>query len=212
MAELFPVFCGLACEIERRPAPPLPEAEAVAMKTAVEARKSSFAAGRTAARKALEKFGLPDAVIPAGTDRAPSWPPGMTGSISHAGGLAVAVAARLGDLAAVGVDLERTAAVSRDLWPSLLVAGEIRFLNSSARAEQDRLATVMFSIKEAFFKYQYPHTRKWIDFREVEIELAVEADAWTLAPAMPVIIAGKTIGALRGHYRVGDAFTLAAAY
>ena len=211
LTELFPAVCGVACEMERRPAPPLPEAEAAVVKTAAEARKISFAAGRAAARRALEKFGFRDPIIPAGADRAPVWPPGTIGSISHAGGLAVAVAARLEDLAAIGVDLERTAAVSRELWPNLMVAGETRFLNSLPEAEQSRFATAIFCIKEAFYKYQYPHARQWLDFREVEVELGVKAEEWKLTTQQPIIIGGKAVGALYGRYRIGNAFTLAAA-
>lgn len=212
LKELFPSVCGVACAIEQRPAPPLPEAEAIAVRAAAEVRKSSFAAGRTAAREALEKIGFPRAIIPAGADRAPVWPPGATGSLSHSGGLAVAVAARLADVAALGVDLEETGAVTPDLWRQIMTEGEERFLASRPFAEQGRFATVIFSIKEAFYKFQYPHTRRLLDFRELEVAIDAEAMAWESVPAEPIAIAGKTKKTFRGLFRLGERFTLAAVY
>ena len=46
-------------------------------------RLSDFATGRYCAMKALEQFGIQDAIIPIGEDRAPIWPEGIVGSISH---------------------------------------------------------------------------------------------------------------------------------
>jgi len=212
MRELFPKSCGIGCAIETAPAPLLPAAEAVVVETAAAVRKSSFAAGRAAARAALEQIGFPHAVIRAGADRAPVWPDGGIGSISHAGGLAVAVAARTADLPAIGVDLERTAAVDRQLWDTLMVAGERRFLASRPEAEQSRFATAIFCIKEAFYKYQYPSVHKWLDFREVEVELDMQSDEWKLRLGEPIAIGGKQKSSFGGRYRIGDMFTLAAAH
>jgi len=210
---LFPASCGIGCAIETWPPPvSLPVAEAAAVETAAEVRKKSFAAGRTAAREALEQIGFAQAVIPAGADRAPVWPEGAIGSISHAGGLAVAVAGRRSDLPAIGVDLEETGAVGRELWDQLMVTSEKRFLASLPDGDQGRFATVIFSIKEAFYKYQYPLVRRWFNFQDLTVEIAPAIEEWRLTLAEPIQIAGKPAACFRGCYRIGNAFTLAAAY
>src|SRR5581483_4464541 len=186
---LFPPACGIGCAIEIWPLPSLPAAEAAAVETAAEMRKKSFAAGRTAAREALEQVGFTQAVIPAGADRVPVWPEGATGSISHAGGLAVAVAGRRSDLAAIGVDLEETGAVGRELWDQLMVASEKRLLASLPDGEQERFATVIFSIKETFYKYQYPLVQRWFNFQDLTVEIAPAIEEWKLTLAEPIQIA-----------------------
>ncbi|MEU2872326.1 enterobactin synthetase [Streptomyces olivoreticuli] len=68
-------------------------------------RRRDFLAGRLAARRALALAGLPVGEILA-DGRRPVFPEGSVGSISHSGGLAVALAAPASCFAALGCDLE----------------------------------------------------------------------------------------------------------
>src|SRR5277367_2552834 len=63
---------------------------------AVRARRTEFLAGRACARSALRKLadGRADDAIPIGPDRAPVWPAGIVGAITHAHGFAAAAVAR----------------------------------------------------------------------------------------------------------------------
>jgi enterobactin synthetase component D len=212
LREIFPRGCGVACKARTWPVDFLPEKEAMALKTAVDVRKGDFAAGRTAAREALEKVGFFHAIIPVGVDRAPIWPQGATGSIAHAGGLAVAVAARTEDLSAVGVDLETSMAVAEDLWPQILVTAEINYLMSLPDVNRRQLATVIFCIKEAFYKFQYQHTRKWLEFQEVEVMFGIERECCRVRTRFPIQIDDKQRMEFDGRYRMSDSFTLAAIY
>jgi 4'-phosphopantetheinyl transferase EntD len=68
-------------------------------------RRREHLAGRLAARAALLAHGADDARVGRSGD-APVWPPGWCGSISHSGGLALAVVARSTRWRSIGVDVE----------------------------------------------------------------------------------------------------------
>ncbi|MEU8520062.1 4'-phosphopantetheinyl transferase superfamily protein [Streptomyces sp. NBC_01216] len=93
---------AVAGESEAEPAGPFEDAQARAMPAP---RRGDFLAGRCAARRALTEADLPAGeILRAG--RKPVFPAGSVGSISHDGGLAVALAARAERYAALGCDLE----------------------------------------------------------------------------------------------------------
>src|SRR3712207_1286527 len=60
----------------------LPEEEG-SVRTAGVKRRREFAAGRQCARRALAHLGFAGVPLPASADRAPCWPVGVCGSISH---------------------------------------------------------------------------------------------------------------------------------
>jgi len=127
------------------------EEERRAVAEAGESRRKEFLAGRSCARLALEELGVAAGPILRGERGLPAWPTGYLGSISHCKGLCLAVAARRADYVALGVDLERTdrlgaAAANRVVHPE-----ESRWAGS----ERER-AGILFSLKEAFYKAQFP--------------------------------------------------------
>lgn len=131
------------------------------------ARRAEFSAGRAAARTAMQELGLGPAPIPMGPDRAPQWPAGLVGSITHGAGLAVAALAPARKLGALGIDLEPDEPLERDLWPSLFGGAEERRLEQEPAPAH--AARALFVIKEAAFKAQYALTRAMLDFHEVEV-------------------------------------------
>ncbi len=138
---------------------------------AVAKRQHEFATGRLLARRLLARLGAPDFALLAGSDRAPIWPPGVIGSISHSHGLCVVVVSPRGALAGLGVDVEEAGAVHPELWRRVLRPEEESWLRSRPFAEQRRLAAVFFSAKEALYKAQYPITRARLGFHDVSLEL-----------------------------------------
>ncbi len=143
---------------------PLWPGEATAMAGAVPARVAEFAAGRDAARRALAVLGLPPAPLPMGPDRAPLWPIGISGSITHAAGHALAVARRGAPL---GVDLEEDAPISPDLWPILCRPDELARLDG----DTGRLVRQVFAAKEAVFKAQEEGRRALFGFDVLSVAL-----------------------------------------
>lgn len=138
---------GVACsagEIRDLPPSPYPEEEAVVRGVAA-ARRREFRAGRFHARQALAHIVAPPQAIPRLPDRAPRWPRGCVGSISHSPSLCVAVAAEHRRLAGLGIDIEPLAPVPSRLASAILAPGE-----GSAGGEQALLH--IFAAKEAVFK------------------------------------------------------------
>lgn len=131
-------------------------------------RKAGFAAGRYCARNAMDSLGVRATDIPMGEGRAPVWPADLSGSISHRGGLAGALVSKKEFHPSIGLDIEERAAVERELWDILFTDAEQLRLE---RAEHPReQATLLFSLKESYYKMQYPMTRSFLDFRDVELE------------------------------------------
>ncbi|KUJ41368.1 hypothetical protein ACZ90_68230 [Streptomyces albus subsp. albus] len=141
---------GLARAGERsaRPGGPAERGLAAAMPPP---RRRDFLAGRCAARRALAAAALPVAQIPC-AGRRPRLPAGCVGSISHSGGLAVALAAPGRRFGALGCDLELRGLPSAAAHLVLNAAEQawMRGAASPARAEHRLLAA--FSAKEAAYK------------------------------------------------------------
>ncbi|MGP9022569.1 4'-phosphopantetheinyl transferase family protein [Streptomyces sp. BR1] len=113
-------------------------------------RRRDFLAGRLAARRALAEPGRPEAEI-LRDGRRPRFPAGRVGSISHSGGLAVALAAPAGRFHAVGCDLELR---ELPLNTAHIVLGpdERTWTDSTPDPLAARRLLAAFSAKEAAFK------------------------------------------------------------
>lgn len=155
----------------------LPE-EAEAVADVSPRRRAEFAAGRGCARAALARCGFAAAPLLRGADRAPRWPEGALGSITHTIDYALAVAApvpapgpdgpagrRPGT--GLGVDAERAGRMTPAVLGRVCTRQEQAWL---APLDPDRravMATAVFGAKEAFYKAQHPTTRAWVGFAEV---------------------------------------------
>ncbi len=146
-------------------------------------RKIDFDAGRKMAGRCLETLGCPDHAIGRGPHREPIWPDGITGSITHTDGLVIAVACEVPAMASlgVGIDAERLGSVEEDVYETVFTKKERLFLARVNAADRTLWATCTFSAKEAFFKAQFPLTRGFVDFPDVEIAFDTEiAETGTL--------------------------------
>jgi 4'-phosphopantetheinyl transferase EntD len=168
-----------ACWLDRPIPDPLPE-EAAQVARAVSRRRREFAAGRHLFRRALGRLLDADASAIAllnGADRAPCWPAGVVGSITHtatgtpADGYCAVVLGRDSALLAVGVDAEEAEPLEAGLWSFVLTPAERAALDREAPERQGLLAKLMFSAKECFYKAQYPLTRRFLGFQQVQITL-----------------------------------------
>lgn len=164
---LLPAGVAAAAADPSVPRPPFP-GEIVA---GVAKRQAEFAAGRFAARLAMRELAMPPAAIPARADRAPDWPPGLIGSITHTTGVALAAVARRGQLTALGIDIEAQAAVLPELWPVICRDDELSVLNGLAPPQATMTATAIFCAKEAAYKAQYPLTGLLFDFHRLAVSL-----------------------------------------
>lgn len=143
--------------------------ESVFINNAVEKRKIEFSTGRFCAKKALELIGLFDAEILVGSNRQPVWPAGIVGSISHSESITGAVAGYADKVFSVGIDIEKIAAIKVDMWDLLYTIPEQQFLSNVPANNLDLFTTLIFSLKESFYKFQYPVTGAFLDFKDVEL-------------------------------------------
>jgi len=179
LSDLFPGDAVIvrAAWFDSEPAPLLPD-ELRCVERAVPQRRHEFAAGRDCARRAFAQAGAPlEAALLPGTDRAPIWPIGWLGSITHTrrnGRLfAAAVIANSERLAAVGIDAEPFLPAGADVAESVLTPAEtthLARLNERGYKHTGEWVRAIFSAKEALYKAQPAHTRHTVGFDEVEIE------------------------------------------
>ena len=132
-------------------------------------RLSDFSTGRYCAIKALEQLGIKDAIIPIGEDREPIWPEGIVGSISHCDSLTGAIVAKSSDHISLGIDIEEIGRVTPDLWDLVFTENEKNYLFRLSDEDILVQSTAIFSIKEAFYKFQHPLTKTFLDFLDVEV-------------------------------------------
>jgi 4'-phosphopantetheinyl transferase EntD len=146
-------------------------AEAVHVARAVEKRRLEFAGGRRCARDALAGLGAADGPLSIGADRAPAWPAGFVGSITHTRGYCGAVAAPVATYAGVGVDVESRRRLRRELERRICTERELRWLDDMDERQRADMATVVFSAKEAFYKCQFCVTRTWLGFHDARLDV-----------------------------------------
>jgi 4'-phosphopantetheinyl transferase EntD len=149
--------------------------EAAAVAGAGAERRREFGTVRWCARKALRQLGVPAVPILPDGDRAPRWPVGVVGSLTHCAGYRAAVVARSGELRGVGIDAEPHAALPADVLDLVLRADERARLLTLAEADPDRhWDRIVFCAKEAVYKAWFPLTGRWLDFEDVSVTVNLD--------------------------------------
>lgn len=167
---LFPAGVACAAAQALEPGERLFPEEATAATGFAPARLAEFRLGRACARRALGRLGMPPQAIAVGTRREPCWPAGIVGSISHAGGMAVAAVAHDHSFAALGLDIEASQVLEPRLIDMVCRPEEARRLHAGG-ADAAAEALLVFSAKEAVYKALAPLVGRFIDFQEVAILL-----------------------------------------
>lgn len=151
----------------------IPPEEQAYIRAAVPKRRAEFATARILARRGLCALGVAPAALVPDRDRAPVWPAGTVGSISHTSGYCAVVVDRSPPMRAVGLDVEALREVEPALEAQVMTPREQAWLRGRAPAERNDLMLLFFSAKEAFYKCQYPISRGFLDFLDVELEIAL---------------------------------------
>lgn len=152
--------------------------ERPAMQRARPGRIAEFVGGRRAARMAMAALGVPVQSVPMGPDRAPIWPNGLVGSISHADGICIAALATDHSYTALGIDLAAAQPMAADLANEIAGPDEI----TSAPLQPTGLAaTRVFSAKEAIYKAVYPNLRQVLDFQAFTLAFTDSDGGYALA-------------------------------
>ncbi len=184
IAQLFPPEAAVEDAVPSTTEAELLPEEAPIVARAVERRRRELAAGRLCVRRALVRLGHEPVAVPHDDRRAPIWPPGVVGSISHTGDYCAAVVARREAVRAVGLDVERDAPVKERLWDRICTERELAWIAGRDVHEQGRWVRLVFSAKEAFYKCQYLVTSTYLGFHEAELSLSVDVRRWTATLAV----------------------------
>jgi 4'-phosphopantetheinyl transferase EntD len=144
-------------------------------------RFADFSTGRYCAINAIEQLGFNNIEIPIGQEREPIWPEGLVGSISHCDSLTGSIVAKRANYFSVGLDIEEMGKVTSELWDFIFTENEKRYLKGLNNIKIQEMSTILFSIKEAFYKFQFPITKTFLDFLDVEIQLPSINQVFVLA-------------------------------
>jgi 4'-phosphopantetheinyl transferase EntD len=159
------------------------------IRRAVPARPAEFGTARVCARSALAAMGFAPAPLVPRADRAPIWPPGVVGSISHTRSYCAVVVAPSPPLRSVGLDVESLSVLEPEVIALILTPRELGWLRTQPAHRRDDLAVTVFCAKEAFYKCQYPVTEMFLEFGDVEIDLRQDDGTFAvrvLEPAWPL--------------------------
>jgi 4'-phosphopantetheinyl transferase EntD len=154
--------------------------EALSVAAAVPRRRLEFAMGRDCARRAMVVLGHAKAPLPRGQDRMPIWPDDLVGSITHTDAWAAAAVARRDEgFVAIGIDLEPADELAPDLWETVCTPAEQATLAAVLGVTQGVAAHIVFGMKEAAFKCQFPISRTMLEFADLAIDVDVERRTFT---------------------------------
>ncbi|MFF4605044.1 4'-phosphopantetheinyl transferase [Streptomyces sp. NPDC001339] len=143
------------------------------VKDAVPKRQKEFGTVRGCARAALSRLGIAPAPLLPGRDRAPQWPAGVVGALTHCTGYRAAAVARARDVLTIGLDAEPNEPIEDPGVIDLVTLPE-------ERAQLRRLAVLepevcwdrlMFSAKESVYKAWYPLAHRWLGFEDALLTL-----------------------------------------
>ncbi len=158
----------------------LPEEEPF-IAAAVPGRRAEFTTVRHLARLALSQIGHgPVAILP-GPGRAPRWPVGYVGSLTHCAGFRAAAVARSSDLAGLGVDAEPNLPLPPGVHGMVLDDQERRHVAGLAeRWPGPHWDRVIFSVKESVYKVWFPLTGRWLGFEAARVQLSPTDGSFTV--------------------------------
>ena len=129
-------------------------------------RQKESSLAHQCACKALAKLGNEVDTINKGIAGNPIWPKGFTGSISHSKGFCMALVGRDENYRSIGLDIElngriKPAAIERITHP----------IEKKIIGDDVVIGTLLFSLKEAFYKAQFALFEKPLGFKDIAFSI-----------------------------------------
>jgi 4'-phosphopantetheinyl transferase EntD len=175
-----------------------------------EERLRELQSGRVYAKAALSMLGVDDIELPIGPDRAPVWPTGIVGSITHAKyGGASHIAAAVGrdfDVHAIGIDVEFAHDPHPDTWAFFLTERELKRISTLPAGSREIEVLNVWCVKEAGTKA----LRRTIDPTEIETDYDQNEDEYLISWD-PIGDSPQVARTLRGRTKRLLGFVMAAA-
>lgn len=191
------------------PQPGASSTEVEHLTQATESRCNEYLTGRHCLRQALQQIGVEAEMLLPDADGVPQLPDSTLGSISHSRGLCVAVASLSKDFDYLAIDLEKTNRLSAAAMARVLHTDEVDWCGGDQRK-----GSLLFSMKEAFYKAQFPHWRSVGNFKDLALrvdESNFTASATYLASSFPAQLR-DTVKAFRFRYDVVEDYVAVACW
>lgn len=136
---------------------------------AVDKRRAEYLVSRYGLQQALATFGVERFLLGNATDRAPLWPAGIVGSLSHSHQQVCALVTHDQEML-LGVDCEQIMSISAaNEIQNMVINQQERELLAQIPIAFNVALTVVFSLKESLYKALYPRLKQWMDFSAVEV-------------------------------------------
>jgi 4'-phosphopantetheinyl transferase EntD len=201
LAELFDCRVAAADAVSNEGSDALYPDELALVVATIPKRRAEFATGRACARRALAGLGVPAGPLLSDGHRAPIWPPGIVGSITHTDGYCAVVVARTEDARGVGLDAERDVPLEPALERTICTPAEQSWLDAQSQEERGRLVALLFSAKEAFYKCQHPITKVAIELVDVELAVRLDAGRFDVRGILRSGVDWSTVRGAKGRFR-----------
>lgn len=169
-------------------------------------RKAEFMTGRTYARRALRSLGMPAPTIGWNADRSPIWPEGVIGCVTHTRDYCAAVVGRTDGphaIRGIGVDIETPGRITDAMGMKTFTEAERAALALAPEESRQERMCAIFCAKEAFYKMQFPLTKAWVGFQDVEVTLG-EDGRFVLVSAKDITAAFRKGSGLEGGLIMGE--------
>jgi len=150
----------------------LREDEAASISSSIASVRRASGAARIVARGLLAQLGFPNAQVPKGAGGSPVWPAGVVGSLAHDDEVAVVAVGLRRDFAGIGIDVEPAGALPADMLALVVTPRERRMID-----DDPVKAKLLFAAKEAVYKAVYPLDGVFLEFGDIEIDLAAATAA-----------------------------------
>jgi 4'-phosphopantetheinyl transferase EntD len=180
-------------------------AELSVIARAVPKRRREFSVGRKLAQALLAELGVVPSPLLPDSDRCPIWPREIKGSISHCAELCAVVVSADEKVRSLGLDVEPFTPLEARLRERICRPGELAGLEPDQKGQRAKL---LFSIKEAVYKCQFPISRTFLGFHDVEVELEEGRFQAIIHQEEASVLAGREVS---GHFilRAGHVFSAA---
>ena len=137
---------------------------------AVTKRRAEFLAGRICAKHALKQINITHFQLVSGEERAPVWPPKITGSITHTRNIAMAICCADPKVQGIGIDVERMMGSDQEekLQSQIINQNEADVF-AQLKAVNANPLTLVFSAKESIYKALYASVGKFFGFDAAQL-------------------------------------------
>jgi 4'-phosphopantetheinyl transferase EntD len=179
------------------------EEEVVAQDVAL--RRREFTTGRSCARTALAKLGVPPVSIVPGLRGAPQWPSGVVGSITHCAGYRASAVARERDIITIGFDAEPHDTLPGGVLEAIACRAELANLDVlAATRPQVCWDRALLSAKKSVYKAWFPLTRCWLKFQDVAVDFNPGKQTFIarLLVDSPLVVNGARLTGFEGRWAV----------